>query len=188
MTNANLNARKSVRPKERDSLSLGPHSARRRRERKQTAHDHLRRRNERTSWTEPPALRAAMQADRAWFAAHPHATSYLRPVIIGEYVFEDVTFFTPSDALVLVTLLTPGIRSRELILPPREGLPSDRMLNVHPESGEVFPNLTGIQPGQPGTHPPTQTGNGLSATARVRTSGRVGHSDVARDGAREGAV
>ena len=59
------------------------------------------------------AIEAAMEADRRWFSEHPDATQYDRPS-------RDLEFYphrVPAGALVRVTLLADGVRSRAVWIP-----------------------------------------------------------------------
>lgn len=85
------------------------------------------------------ALVAAMAADRAWFAAHPHARAYLRPVIIGEFTFDELSLFTARGAFVRVTQIEPGLRTRELVTPPHNNDETDgHVLCLDAWSGEIL--------------------------------------------------
>ena len=56
-----------------------------------------------------PEVAAASEADRAWFAAHPGAAEYLRPIWPGEFGDRPV----PAGAVfVHVVELAPGLRIR----------------------------------------------------------------------------
>ena len=50
--------------------------------------------------------------DRAFFATHPTAETYIRPVVTGEFL----PFTARGDALVEVRRIAPGVRSRRLIV------------------------------------------------------------------------
>jgi hypothetical protein len=61
---------------------------------------------------------AVQQADRAWFAAHPHARHYARPYVPGELPHDADPYTAQHAVLTLVTQLAPGVRVRRFIVGP----------------------------------------------------------------------
>ncbi len=58
----------------------------------------------------PAGLKKALELDRTYFRANPHARSYTRPYIEGECL--DVAKDGPQPAFVAVAFVSAGIRTK----------------------------------------------------------------------------
>ena len=87
------------------------------------------------------ALDAMTEADRAWFAAHPDAAEYTRPLLPGDLGVGSLACVMAADGgalLVRVRQVAPGVRVRTL--------PANAAVTLGSEDGRRVAALLGLAP------------------------------------------
>jgi hypothetical protein len=97
----------------------------------------MRTRRDRTTRAREAQKRRAVEFDRLWFVAHPAADRYCRPLVRGEFGFDERE---RSFDLVLVEQVAPGFRVRSTVRRVAWAA-SDRIAIIDVERGRWLPDV-----------------------------------------------